>query len=279
MRSKLINHHIHTTGSDGGLSPTKVVELAKESGLSFICFTDHYPRGAHFLPWGEGEFFTQEYVGEVKRNKRQQNGELDISFGVEVDWYEGGEEYLRAELEKREYDYVLGAVHGIRDPTGKAFRVNYDKREFQKSISAFDSFQTLIKEYYKQVRLMTKSRLFDAVAHLDVIKTFNKKSKFFSQEEPRYQQEVLSALDTLAESGMTMEINTSGWRYDCKEQFPSYWILEQARQRDIPITIGSDMHFPEWMTGGLEAAKNLARQAGYDHIVKYKNRQPVKVSI
>lgn len=36
-----VDLHVHTTGSDGLLSPTEVVKLAKEAGLSGLAITDH----------------------------------------------------------------------------------------------------------------------------------------------------------------------------------------------------------------------------------------------
>jgi hypothetical protein len=40
-KQRLIDLHLHTTASDGTFSPTKMVQLAKEVGLSAIAITDH----------------------------------------------------------------------------------------------------------------------------------------------------------------------------------------------------------------------------------------------
>ena len=39
--NKYIDLHTHSTCSDGTLSPSEVVKLAKEKGLSAIALTDH----------------------------------------------------------------------------------------------------------------------------------------------------------------------------------------------------------------------------------------------
>ena len=44
MKKILINSHIHSTGSDGKLTPKEIIELAIERRLDYICFTDHYKR-------------------------------------------------------------------------------------------------------------------------------------------------------------------------------------------------------------------------------------------
>ncbi|MGB7060818.1 MAG: PHP domain-containing protein, partial [Candidatus Zixiibacteriota bacterium] len=41
MKKRWIDLHIHTTASDGLLTPEQVVEFAKEAGLSAISITDH----------------------------------------------------------------------------------------------------------------------------------------------------------------------------------------------------------------------------------------------
>lgn len=41
MKEKLVDLHIHTTSSDGLLSPEEVVEIAKRAGLSAIAIADH----------------------------------------------------------------------------------------------------------------------------------------------------------------------------------------------------------------------------------------------
>lgn len=41
MSDYLIDMHCHTTASDGSLTPTEIVKLAKESGLKAIAITDH----------------------------------------------------------------------------------------------------------------------------------------------------------------------------------------------------------------------------------------------
>jgi hypothetical protein len=45
MKEKLIDLHVHSTESDGTLSPSEVVYAAKEAGLSAIALTDHDTAG------------------------------------------------------------------------------------------------------------------------------------------------------------------------------------------------------------------------------------------
>ena len=41
----MLDLHIHTTASDGSLTPTQVVQLARKKGFSLIAVTDHDTMG------------------------------------------------------------------------------------------------------------------------------------------------------------------------------------------------------------------------------------------
>ena len=44
-------------------------------------------------------------------------------------------------------------------------------------------------------------------------------------------------------------------------------------------TTGSDSHFPHEIDNGLENVIELAKKAGYDSILKFKNRTSYKIEI
>jgi histidinol-phosphatase (PHP family) len=72
---------------------------------------------------------------------------------------------------------------------------------------------------------------------------------------------------------MAMEINTSGWRREVAEAYPSPLILSLARERDIPITFGSDSHQPNEVGYAFDRAVQLAREVGYTHSLQFRQRR------
>jgi len=126
---------------------------------------------------------------------------------------------------------------------------------------------------------MAKSKLFDSVAHLDVIKTFNSNNKFFNENEKWYKDEINKTLKEIKKSKMAIEINTSGYTYPCKGLFPSLWIIKQAKKLNIPITIGTDCHFAHQIDFKLDDTIKLAKNIGYKNIVMFKKRKMIKVLI
>jgi len=277
-----INFHLHSTGSDGKMSPEEVVKEAISAGIKYICFTDHYlvPETLSSLEYYKG-FFSEPYKKEVRRLQAENKKRIDISFGAEFDWFEGHESWIKAESAKDEYDYLIGSVHFV-PVNGQMYHLNFGrngKEQFIDTVNKFKGIKNLIKEYYRQTRLMIKARLFDSVGHLDTIKMYNSKGDLFSETEDWYQDEVRQTLDALVESDMALEINIRGLFAATEVQYPSLWILKEARKRNIPITMGTDSHRAGEVGQALDQAYNLAREAGYKEIVRFKARKMIPISI
>jgi histidinol-phosphatase (PHP family) len=285
MKTQLINHHIHSTGSDGKESPEKIVKLAIKTGLDFICFTDHnYRSYTGEFSWGE-DFFSKEYLKSIKKLREIYKDRIEISFGIEIDWVDEAKKIIMAQINKHKFDYVLGSVHILKAPNGDFFGVNFFEENFQKKVEQY-GIEWIIKEYFNQIRLLAKSKVSDCIGHLDVIKTFNKENKYFDEDSDLYKGEILKALDEIKRQDLCIEINTSGLVYLCEEIFPKEWILKEAKKRGIPVTVGSDFHGKVYgrssdisLDNHIRESYKLLKKIGYTSIVKFKNRKRIKVPI
>lgn len=153
------------------------------------------------------------------------------------------------------------------------------KNDYIKVAKTFGNFSNFVKEYYKQIRLLAKSGLFDTIGHIDLIKKYNYKKIFFDEEAQWYKNEVMKTLKQIAQSNLSIEINTKGLVKECRQQWPSYWIIQEACKLKIPITIGSDRHLGSEDLRYLDTAIQLAKKAGYDQIIKYAKRKIVEIEI
>jgi len=277
-----INFHVHSTGSDGKVSPEEVVKEAIDANIDFICFTDHYknPKDNATI-WSRDKFFSKEYIAEVKRLQKAYNNKIDISFGVELDWYEKHQEWLKSEIAKNKFDYVLGSVHFLPlNDSYYAFDFGDGKDEqFMQIAEKFGSVENLIHEYYNQLRLMIKSKMYDAVGHFDYIKRYNTNEKIFSENSDFYKKEVITTLKELAKSGMAIEINLRGFAKSVQIQYPNLWILKEAEKQKIPLTIGGDSHKSGEIGQYLKQGYELAKQAGYKEIVRFKARKKITIPL
>lgn len=269
MNKSLINHHIHTTGSDGAASPEEMIKKSIESGLKFICFTDHYP----YPPWVKDNvgrnFHSDKYYYEVKKAIEKYKDKIEISLGAEIEFFPENAEWIKSEIKRRNWDFVLGALHQ------EANKLFYNKENLPQ-----EEAKILIKEYYPKLREMIKSRLFDCVAHLDLIKLVHKRYPFLLEESEEYRQEILKTLNEIQNAKICVEVNTSSLRKGFNEQHPSTWILKEIKKRGIPVTLGSDAHnSEEHLILGLKDALNLLRKLGFDSIIKFKKRKMIEVPL
>jgi histidinol-phosphatase (PHP family) len=58
-----------------------------------------------------------------------------------------------------------------------------------------------------------------------------------------------------------------------REAYPSPALLRSAQRRGIPVLLSADAHAPHELTRHFAAAEVLAREAGYDDVVRYAGRE------
>lgn len=261
-----VNSHIHSKYSQDAKGEIKeIIKNAKECGLKIITLTDHFPTQGYSKMNVPDCNMKKEDVGEYLKLK---NNKIDLRIGFEIDYADG------FDLEIPDVDYALGGVHII---DGMCF--DYSEEKFVEAVKTLGSVKNLYSAYFKLIRGMVKTRKFDCVAHLDLIKKFNKNNKYFSEEEEGYRNDVLGILDLIKEKNIVMEINTRGLSKPTGEQYPSRWIIKEAFNRKIDITIGSDCHAPKGICQGYEVVENLLKEIGYGKTCIFKKRKKEYVKV
>ncbi|MGZ4032781.1 MAG: PHP-associated domain-containing protein, partial [Tumebacillaceae bacterium] len=76
-----------------------------------------------------------------------------------------------------------------------------------------------------------------------------------------------------------VEVNASGLRYPCAEQFPSRKMLEMLHAHNVPLTVGSDAHNPQFVGLGLDTVYELLRDVGFTHVHGFTGRKRYAVEI
>jgi len=290
QKIRLFDCHTHVLehGFQKSLKVKETVRAAIAKDLSAICLTDHYPLPSGFhdptckKDCAMSLTLYSDYQQEVRKIIKKFGSRIEILKGVEFDWLPEYKLWIKKQIKKWNFDYVIGSVHflgKIEDGKGRRnFILDYKEEELKKGITFLGGIKPFVKKYYQQIQSMAKSGLFDCIGHLDLIKKYNTGS-FFSEDEQWYQSAVLETLEVIKKVNMVVEINTSGLDKKCKKSYPSLWILQEAKKRDIPIAIGSDAHTPETIGRNLEAAVRLAKTAGYLSLVKFINREKKEVVI
>jgi len=260
LQRTLPDYHIHTAlcrHATGEAIDYRSAAAGK--GLPEICFTDHAPNPDGYDPAHRMRLDQFPLYRDAVADN-QKNGEPRVLFGIEADYYEGCESFLKPWLEREGFDFVLGSVHFI---DGWGFD-NPEERHIWDSVDISSTW----KKYFESVVKLVETRLFDAVGHLDLPKKFGHRPPDRDLKEM-----VLPVLDRMAEAGMGMELNTSGLRRPVGEIYPSPLMVSLARQRGIPICFGSDAHSPSDVGADFDVALNLAREAGYTEYFRIRQRK------
>jgi histidinol-phosphatase (PHP family) len=230
--------------------------------LREIGFSDHLP----MLKWSVPEYaisFEQlpNYIRDVQQ-AQQQFPDLPIKLGIEADYYSPDEEEATRELlQQYPFDYVYGSVHFVDD-----WAID-DPRNLEcwneRGVDA------IYEGYFRRLLQTARSGLFDIITHTDLVKKFgHRPTKDFSllMEE---------TVQIYKESGVAVEINTSGLRKPVKEMYPSPQLLRLLKQYDIPIVFGSDAHHPQEVGKDFAEAKHIAREIGFTELMVFEGRKRV----
>ncbi|BER93017.1 histidinol-phosphatase HisJ [Atrimonas thermophila] len=259
----LCDYHVHTFRcGDAQGNYQEYVQRAIEVGLSEIGFSGHSPQ--YFLPPHRRKRIAaipeeelSLYVEEVKKLKKLYQGTIEIRLGLEVDYIPGKEKALTDLLEGFDWDYLLLSVHFIDEWP-------FDNPRY---IRFFERYPVdlVYKKYYRALIEGMKTGLFDVVAHFDLPKKFG----FFPTRPIPEEKE---ALAVCADMGMTLELNTAGWRKMVRDAYPSFAILKSARQMGIRVCLGSDAHRPEDVGRDFDRARELLKKAGFESLVAFSKR-------
>lgn len=202
-----------------------------------------------------------QYVEMVETTRKEWAGRVDVRLGLEADYFEGYEPYVEKQLQSADFQFVLGSVH----PQLDEFREKYWQ----------DDLLEVQRTYFHLLAKAAESKLFDSLAHPDLIK--NVTSKRWNAHE--IMDDIEKALDRIAATGVAMELNTSGVNKTISEMNPFPDMLRAMQQRGIPVTIGADAHTPSRVGDGYEYALNLLSECGYENVSFFLDRQRQEIRI
>jgi len=203
------------------------------------------------------DFYSDKQHEELIKLKEKYKNQIKILIGAEFDWIETRKEWVEKETKRRHYDIKIVSVHLIY-LNRVYYTLNSRDANFGETLKlSGNDIKKFVKMYYKNVRDAANSGLFDVLGHFDLIKIFNKDSRYFSQEDSWYKKEVIKTLKVVKKSGLKLDLNLSGFRYPCGEQFPSKWIIDDAQRMGIKFLIGTDAHREEALDYDLDDVRRM----------------------
>lgn len=261
---KRASYHNHTVFSDGAETPEEFLRQALTQGVEILGFADHYYRNPEdtesFPEWALKPHLEQRYfeaLGDLRAK-----APIEVCVGLEFDWLDGSAPWLAPMAQDPRLDYAIGSVHYV----GKDSIDN--SRAFWEGLSQ-EAIDDLVRRYWVAVREMAESGLFDIAGHIDLIKKFG----FYAASDVT--PWVREALDAVKAAGMAVELNTSGWRKDCRECYPSEAILRACFRREIPVTVSADAHRARFVCSNFARAYDLLARVGYTELARFWARERV----
>jgi len=203
----------------------------------------------------------EEYVALVEATSEAFSDRLDVRLGIESDYLPGLENWLEELHSRNHIHYVLGSVHPQLQEY-KEMYLRWDWPEFH-------------RHYFDSLAEAAETGLFDCLSHPDIVKNLG--SEHWDLET--LNDHIGRTLDRIAETGVAMELNTSGVNKTVPEMNPAPAILQAMRERNIPVVIGADAHTPDRVADGFSEAFDLLESCGYDSIRVYLDRKPQKILI
>lgn len=251
-------HHLRCGHASGSLAD--VVQAAARRGLSAVGLSDHAPLlflpGDHPLPGTAMPASAYDGYAQEMLELRESAQGVRVMAGLEADYVPGSEDAYHELISRYPLDYVLGSVHWI---DGWSL--------FSEALPEGWTREHAWSRALALTRQAAQAGLFDVLAHLDVLSTKG------HLPEHWHTPELDETLDAIADSGLAIELNTSGWRKPVNECFPRPGIVALAAQRGIPICLGSDAHRPEDVGAGFERAEKVFWEAGYRQTVTFEGRE------
>jgi histidinol-phosphatase (PHP family) len=242
--------HVHSSCSvDGKSSIDEMCEAAIAIGLGAICFTDHWDFDEQDA--GYGRFDYDEYTGLVEAAKTKYADRLLVFKGVEIDYQQRFEDAIRAALDGKRFDFILGAVHYV------------EGRMLDTELIAERDLEAVYAGYLSETVALARSGLCGAVAHFDYVSKYAGPNKALWNNEA-LRRRLHECLYEIIKSGAALEINTHGLVRAPRNFYPAVELLRPYRELGGKrVTVGSDAHRASEIGLGIGAAYAMVEALGF----------------
>lgn len=272
---QLSNYHSHCTFCDGRSTPEDFVKFAISHGFRAYGFSSHSPLPFETF-WNMSKDDMPEYLTEINRLRNKYSTLIEIYIGLEIDYldetYNASIPYFR----ELPLDYRIGSIHflpiseGLKEENMVCIDGAFD--EFESAVHTYfdGDIRKLVEHYYESSLKMIEAGGIDIVGHMDKIYMNGHKCKGFSLDAEWYQNPLMEYLDLIAQKDLMVEINTKNLTKK-QQTFPHIQFLSQLQQRNIPVLVNSDCHYPDLVNDGRIEAFTCLKEVGFRSTRELRN--------
>lgn len=247
----------------------EVLQAAGAAGYHTYGVTEHAPRSeARFLYPEELELgWTTKtladnfhaYAREAAALAQEFADRLTILCGFEIEVVPA-REYAKLMSSLRHmyhFQYMVGSVHYVDE-----ILIDGALSEFNRAVTHCGGVEPLAVRYYDAVAAMIEEMRPEVVAHFDLIR--KNAPDEASVDSAKIRAAAERALAAVAAHGAILELNTAGYRKGLGRPYLAPWMLDRAREMNLPVCFGDDSHGPSDVGAGM----NQARQYLLDHGIR-----------
>ena len=236
-------------------------EQATERGIQLLGVAEHVYRFREALEVWDHPFWQRYTADDLDDYCRFVREDTDLKLGIEADLVVGREDRMASLLDGRDWDYVVGSVHFLRDRA-----VDVDEWDHWESGDP----EKVWRRYFETLGEAARSGLFDILAHPDLVKVWGERRPRPEGDLRRFYD---LAMEGIAESGIAVEVSTAGLRKPVGEIYPARPFLEMCLEAGNPIALSSDAHVPDQLGYAYAQAMELLDGLGVRELAVFEDRK------
>jgi histidinol-phosphatase (PHP family) len=266
----LTDYHVHLRPDDPDATAAEYFtaanveryrERAQERGIAELGVSEHIHRFTQALEIWRHPFWVLNARDDLDAYCEFVRERTDLKLGIEADFVPGAEDRTASLLAARDFDYVLGSVHFLRDEA-------LDMEEYGVWQTG-RSPEAIWRAYFQTLAEAARSGLFDILAHPDLVKVWGPERPLPEGDLRRYYE---PAIEAIAEAGIAVEVSTAGLRKRVRELYPAEGFLRMCLEAEVPVALSSDAHRPEDVGAGYEQALELLERTGVEQLCVFEHR-------
>jgi histidinol-phosphatase (PHP family) len=269
----LTDYHVHLRPDEPGTTADKYFvaanaeryrEAAAARGIAELGVSEHIYRFKQALEVWQHPFWQGQAREDIDAYCQFVREQTDLKLGIEADYIPGREDRMGNLLEAREWDYVVGSVHFVRDHAVDM------QGDWDVWTTSFDSPEKVWRRYFETLGECARSGLYDVLAHPDLVKVWGRDRPRPDGDLRRYYE---LALEGIVESGIAIEVSTAGLRKPVGERYPAEAFLELLLEAGCPVALSSDAHLPEHVGWDYEQTVEWLAGFGVTELAVFDKRQ------
>ncbi|MFN2616362.1 MAG: histidinol-phosphatase [Thermoleophilaceae bacterium] len=271
----LTDYHVHLRPDDEGTDAERFFtpenaeryrEAAAERGIEELGVSEHVHRFEQSLQVWTHPWYRHWASDDLDAYCEFVRTETDLKLGIEMDFLPGREDRVANFLEGRDWDYVVGSVHFLREQAVDLGEGPWAEFAIWRSGDP----DKVWARYFETLGEAARSGMFDVLAHPDLVKVWGRGAPMPDGDLRRFYE---LAMDGISDSDIAIEVSTAGLRKPVGQIYPARELLELCLEAGRPVALSSDAHLPEQVGYEYERAVEWLRDAGVEQVAVFRRRE------